>query len=334
MVELMSNFLASWTEGDIARIRFLSMFFTLIIGVVSSYLARNHLGLSENVAKKLMDIVLGFFSWSIALLIIWPMQLSKDLIWISIIGAAVMLIITGLSWPIFSLHRLNSSERLTLVLAGGLSNMGYTGGSFVCYALFGLPGLALGHIYLLLWLPVVYLVFLPLLKLFQLHNHRSEAGFSMLQLLDYRMLIVPAIIAAIILNLADVKMPDWPVKFHIIDILIYTAAVLAFFAIGLRVTFHRLKNYMRLYFTLSAVKFLLTPAVAFLLLWFLAFSGRQLGSLARNVVMIQAITPCAVAMVTIANAFDLDARLASAVWVVSTAAFVLLVAPVLFFVFL
>jgi len=333
MIELMPNFLAELTAEDIARIRFGSMFFTLVAGVTAGYLAKN-LGLSENIAKKIMNIVLGVFSWPIALLIIWPMQLSKDFIWVPIIGVVLMLIITALSRLIFSLHRINGPSLITLMLAGGLSNMGYTGGSFICYALFGLTGLALGHIYLLLWMPVVYLIFLPILKLFQLRRHPSGAAPGMHQLLDYRMLVVPAIISAIMLNLADVKMPDWPVKFHIIDIFIYTAAALSFFAIGLRITFDRLKNYVRLYFTLAAVKFILTPAVAFLLLWLLSFSGRQLGSLARNVVMIQAVTPSAVAMVTIANAFDLDARLASAVWVVSTAVFALFVAPVLFFIFL
>ena len=122
-------------------------------------------------------------------------------------------------------------------------------------------------------------------------------------------------------------------KFHIIDIFVYIASSLSFFAIGLRVKLSRLKNYINLYFPLAAVKFILTPAAAFLIIWLLALTGRNLDGLVEKVIIVLSATPSAVLMVTMSNVFDLDGPLASALWVVTTAAFAAIVVPVLFFVF-
>jgi predicted permease len=147
------------------------------------------------------------------------------------------------------------------------------------------------------------------------------------------MLAIPAIITAIILNLTGLKQPAFITKFHIVDILVYIASSLSFFAIGLQVKLSRLKNYITLYFPLAAVKFILAPAVAFLLITLLAMAGQRLEGLVQNVIMVLAATPSAVLMVTMSNVFDLDGPLASALWVVTTAVFVLIVVPVLFLTF-
>lgn len=329
----MFDCLKNLTGQDIARLRFLSMFILLLGGVVSGYLASSRFGLSENLAKKIMTVVLLCFSWPIALLIIWQMNLTAELIWLPIIGAVLMLLMTAVSAACFSFHKLPPPSRLTLILAGGLSNLGYTGGAFICYALLGLLGLAMAQLYLVLWIPLVYLVFFPLLKLFELRSKGPSARFPITQVFDFRMLVTPAVIAAVLLNLAGIKSPSFVARFHIVDILVYTASALSFFAIGLRVTFGRLKNYLPLYFSLGAVKFILTPLAALFLLHLLALSGRNLSSLARNVIIVQSVTPCAVVMVTISNVFDLDGPLASAVWVINTATFAVIVVPVLFFIF-
>ncbi len=328
-----SNVLAHLSAID-SRLRLASMFAVLVGGLASGYLASNRFGVPEHLAKKIMTAVLVSFNWLIALLVIWRMQLSRQLIWLPIVGLCLMLTSTALSAGLFSFLKLDRRSRLTLILAGGLSNIGYTGGAFVCYALFGAVGLALANIYLLLSLPTFYLVFLPLLKVRELRLKDSNAAFRLRQVLDPRCLAIPAVITAVILNLANVKTPDFVLKFHIIDIFVYTAASLSFFAIGLRVKLSRLKNYINLYFPLVAVKFILTPAAAILIIWLLALTGRNLDGLVEKVIIVLSTAPSAVLMVTMSNVFDLDGPLASALWVVTTAAFAAIVVPVLFFVFI
>ena len=332
MLEIASNCLLA-ASATYARIRLIAKFAVLVGGLASGYLAGNRFSLPEHLARKIMTIVLVCFNWPIALLVIWPMQLTRQLIWLPIVGVALMLSITALSALLFSLLEKNQKSRLTLILAGGLSNTGYTGGAFVCYALFGTAGLALAHIYLLLCLLAFYLTYLPLLKVYELRTEKRSAKSKLNFLLDSRMLAIPAIITAIILNLTNVKPPAFIAKLHIIDILVYVASSLSFFAIGLRVNLSRLKNYTNLYFPLAVVKFILTPALALLMLGLLALTGQNLTSPVQRVIIVLSATPSAVLMVTMSNVFDLDGPLASALWVVTMAIFAAIVVPVLFLIF-
>ncbi|MHC4708015.1 MAG: AEC family transporter, partial [Planctomycetota bacterium] len=325
--------LATLSADGVARLRFASMLIVLAGGLGSGYLAANRFGVQEHLAKKLMTVVLVCLNWPIALLVIWRMQLTTQLVWLPIVGVVLMLTMTTFSAAVFSFLRLGQKARLTLILAGALSNLGYTGGAFVCYALFGAEGLGLANLYLVLWIPTVYLVFFPILKAREIQINRSEGGLKLRQMLDARCLAIPAVISAIALNLTEVRFPVLVSKLHIIDIFVYTASSLAFFAIGLRIKVSRLKNYVYLYFPLAGVKFIATPAVALVLVGLLGLAGRDLSGLVREVIVVLSVTPSAVVMVTISNVFDLDGPLASALWVVTTGIFAVIVVPVLFFVF-
>jgi len=329
----LASVLADLSAMD-SRLRLASMFAVLVGGLISGHLASNRFSLPEHFAKKVMTLVLVYFNWPIALLVIWQMQLSKSVVWLPAVGVVLMLTITAISTGLFSLVKLDRKSQLTLILAGGLSNLGYTGGAFVCYALFGAAGLALAQIYLVLWLPVAYLVFFPLLKIYELRKNNNSTKFKFNQILDARMLAIPAVIMAIILNLTDVRSPGFIVRFYIIDILVYIASCLSFFAIGLQVNLSRLKNYINLYFPLATVKFILTPAVALLIIWLLTLTGQNLTDLVQKVIIVLSVTPSAVLMVTMSNVFDLDGPLASALWVVTMAIFVVIIVPVLFFIFI
>ena len=333
MPEIFSNTIAALTEMDIARIRFASMFVVLIGGIISGYIANNKFGLAEELAKKIMTLVLIFLNWPIVLIVIWRMKLNIELVWLPVIGLILLLVMTAISVAIASLYKLEAKSRLTLILACALGNHGYTGGAFVCYALFGLTGLARAQIYVLFWIPVVYLIFLPLIRISEASSTTTKKRFFLSTLFDCRMLVVPAVIIAIILNLSNVAIPKFILRIHIADILIYTASSLAFFSIGLRITFSRLKNYLPLYFNLSAVKFIITPIVAFLIIKLLTQFGCRLDELSTNVIIVQSLAPPAVFMVTVSNVFGLDSKMGSALWVVATAIFAAVVVPILYFVF-
>lgn len=329
----LSNCLAALSDADFARIRLLSMLAVLLSGLFIGCVAAKRLSAPQRSAKKIMTLVLVVFNWLIALLVIWRMQLTSELIWVPIIGLCLMLTITASSTAISSLLKLDSKTRLTLILAASLSNLGYTGGAFVCYALFGMTGLALANIYIVFWVPAAYLIFFPLLKIREVRTRGRSIKFTLNDVLDLRCLALPAIITAIILNLTGVKFPAFIARLHIIDIFVYIASALSFFAIGLSINLSRLKNYMSLYFLVAAVKFILTPAAAVLLIWLLALTGQNLSPLVQKVIIVLAMTPSAVLMVTMSNVFDLDGPLAATLWLTTTATFALIIVPVLFFVF-
>jgi len=332
MAFVINNLLANLSNPEVVNIRLASMFVVLIGGLVSGYLANSRWGLSKYWVKRIMSIVLVFFFLPIAMLVIWQMQLSRQLIWLPIIGVALMLVGTVLSAGLFSFFKLNRKRRLTLILAGGLSNIGYTGGAIVCYALFGITGLALANMYYLLCLPTFYLLYLPFLKVHDLKMKELNAKLKLSDFLDFRCLGIPAIIIAIALNLTNLKMPDFVSQFHIIDIFVYIASSLSFFAIGLQVNLSQLKNYKKIYFSLSAVKFILIPALAVLIIWLLMLTGQNLTEQIRKVIIVLSATPTAVLVVTMSNVFDLDGPLASTLWVITMGIFVAIVVPILFFI--
>jgi predicted permease len=328
-----SDCLVGLSAAHIIHFRLSMMLTVLVGGLVSGYLAGSRFGLPEHFAKKIMTAVLVCFNWLISLLVIWPMQLRRQLIWLPIVGLALISVITAISAGIFYFLEPDRKSRLTLILAAGLSNTGYTGGAFVCYVLFGIAGLAMANIYLLLSVPAFYLFYLPYLKVRELRSKDRTAALKLDFLLDFRMLAIPAMIVAIILNLADVKYPVFITRFYIIDILVCVASSLSFFAIGLRIKLSRLKNYISLYFLIAAIKFILTPAVALLIIALLTLAGQNLNNVVQRVIIILSATPSAVLMVTMSNVFDLDGPLASALWVITMAIFVVVVVPVLFFLF-
>ena len=148
--------------------------------------------------------------------------------------------------------------------------------------------------------------------------------------IDYRCLGIPAIIIAIILNLANLKTPNFVSKLHIIDILVYTASSLSFFAIGLQMNLSKLKNYKKLYFSLSTIKFIITPSLAVLIICLLKLIQQNLTEQIQKIIIVLSATPTAVLAVTMSNVFDLDGPLASAVWVITMGVFVTIIVPVLF----
>ena len=319
--------------GNMATFRLVSMLVVLMGGLFFGYLASSKFGMPENYAKKIMTFVLLFLNWPIALFVIWPLKLELELIWLPIAGMILMLSVTAFSVPIAMMLKLDKKSRITFLLASSLSNLGYTGGGFVCYALFGSTALAMANIYVVLWLPTAYFVFFPLLKIIELRQYDPQSRFQIGHIFDLRYIVLPAILVALILNISGIKQPGFIRDFHIVDFFIYSASALAFFAIGLRVKLSRFKNYISLYFSLAAVKFIATPLVALLIIYIFGLAGHRLNELVRNVIIVMSVTPSAVIMVTMSNVFDLDSKMASALWVVNTAFFALVVVPILVFIF-
>jgi predicted permease len=323
------------SESDLAAIRLTIMLFVLVGGCFLGYISSNRFGVSENYAKKIMTFTLCTFEWLIILFVIWLLKLKVELIVLPIFAVVLMSIITLLSASFY--HRSKNAEdksKITLTLAGGISNIGYTGGAFVCYGLFGLQALGLAQLYLMFWFPLVFIVFFPLLKIREIRTSDSSSKLRVYHILDPRMMLVPAALVAVVLNLTKVSVPSFITRFHIIDILVFTSSLLTFYSIGLRVKLTRIRDYFRNYYPVLAIKFLLTPAIAFALLFMVSIFGITLTDLSRNVIIILSFSPCGVMMVTMSNVFNLDGPLASAVWVASTVVYVILIVPILCLIFI
>jgi len=334
MLPAVSNILADTAGPSITAIRLTLMLFVLVGGCLGGYISSNRFGVSEHLAKKIMTFTLCTFEWIIVLFVIWLLNLKVELVMLPVFGVILMSIITLFSAFFFRLTSMKEKSKITLILAGGISNVGYTGGAFVCYGLFGLQALGLAQLYLMLWFPLVFIVFFPLLKIREIRTGDAAEKAAMYHLLDARMMVIPAALLAVTLNLTQVKFPSFILRLHIIDILVFTSSFLTFFSIGLRFRLVRVRDYFRKYIPVLAIKFLVTPAIAFGLLFLVSVFSINLTGLVGSVIIIQSFSPCGVMMVTMSNVFNLDGPLASAVWVASTVVYVALVVPILCLIFL
>jgi predicted permease len=328
------SYILAESAGNLAAIRLTIMFFVLVGGCLFGYLSSSRFRISEHYAKKIMTFTLCTFEWLIVLFVIWLLKLKIELIVLPIFAVVLMSTVTLLSAVFFRLIKMEEKSKLTLILAGGISNVGYTGGAFVCYGLFGLQALGLAQLYLIFWFPLVFIFFFPLLKIREIRTNDSSNKLSIYHILDPRMMVIPAALLAIILNLTQVKVPSFITRFYIIDILVFTSSFLTFYSIGLRFRLVRIRDYFRLYFPVLAIKFLITPAIAFGLLLLISIMSINLTELAGNVIIILSLSPCGVMMVTMSNVFNLDGPLASAVWVASTVVYVILIVPILCLIFI
>ena len=129
-------------------------------------------------------------------------------------------------------------------------------------------------------------------------------------------------------------MPAWlsgklrigPLPLSLTNCLIGLAIALMYFTIGLRIHFSELGKYKNLYGPLLAVKFVIGPAIAAVLVG-LGGLFSEIHPVSRAVIIIEATVPVALYSVLISNMFELNGRLASLLFLVSTVVYLVAVLP-------
>ena len=228
----------------------------------------------------------------------------------------------------------DARERSLFALAGGVGNNGFTMGAFVLYLLYGEPGMALANVYILLFMPVVVLVMYPLARRHSgARPQESLARLVLRNLLDWRSIGLPAVVAAMALSALEVPRPAWIASWRVVDILVYVFTPLAFFGIGLRLHLSRVLPLWRMIGGLALVRFPLAALAAVALAAATRWTPWPIEELRWNVYVIEGFVPSSVTMVAVANMFDLHPREASVLFVANTAMYLVLVLPVILRIF-
>ncbi len=279
---------------------------------------------------RLMRMVILFIEAPIFIYSYWHLDLAKTREYAPIPLIAAIMVLWSLALGGFwgrRLFRRNRGAQGSFILASGFSNIGTTGGAFIAYMLYGLPGLALGYLFLL---PYPFLIFT---LGFTLAKHYSSPGklpakaylknilqnaFSLLPLL--------AIASGLLLNLSGIVLPaHWD---GLVDGLIKLDLGLMCFAIGMTLEWTKILGFGKAILSVAAIKFLATPLLALLLV--LLVYG-TLAPLSSKIILLQAAMPPAIYAVVTVNLFKLDRDLANALWLAN--AFILIpVAGLLYFI--
>lgn len=306
----------------------------IVVSTVAGYVSRRLNWVSARASEWIMTVVAVVGYSSVGFLTVWGTRLQGSDAILPVWAALHALVLTALGLGVAGWFARDRAEKGLFAILAGVGNNGFTGGAFVLYLLFGEQAMGLANIYILLFMGVAVLVLYPIAR----HHAAENPTGSLSQLiarslLDYRSIGLPLVVAAILLSALGVRRPAWISGWRIVDILVYLITPLAFFGIGLRLRFSKLKPLTRMILGLALMRFVVGAAVGIGLAYLTWLLPWPLRDLRWKVYVIEAFVPTAITSVAVANMFNLRPDEASALFVANTALYLALVLPVVFWVF-
>jgi predicted permease len=306
----------------------------IVVSTVAGYWCRRRGWLAETASERIMTWVAVFGYSSVGFLTVWGTALKTADVILPLWAVLHMLVMTFLSLGVARWFARDRAERGLFALIAGIGNNGFTGGAFVLYLLYGEEAMGLSNIYILLFMAMAVLVLYPLARHFaEAQPTDSLAALYRKSLLDWRSLGLPVVLAALGLSAGGVQRPEAIVHYHLVDVLVYTITPLAFFGIGLRLRLSRLGPLKRMIAGTALVRFGLGALTAVGLAWATRALPWPLEGLRWKVYVVQGFVPTAITSVAVANMFRLKPEEASALFVANTVIYLVLVLPVVFWIF-
>ncbi len=202
----------------------------------------------------------------------------------------------------------------SFLLAAAFSNIGTTGGAFVCYLLFGQPGLSLAYLFLLPYPFVVFTLGFSLAKRYASDRALTLGDYFRATLTDpLSALPLLAMAAGAAANAWGWRPPSWAAS--VIGVLIRLDLIAMCLAIGLTLERPSFRTDWKPLLANSLIKFVISPACALIAIG-LAYGS--LRPLPARVILIQSAMPSAIYAVIMANLFGLDRELVNRLWISST----------------
>lgn len=308
--------------------------FILIISAISivtavGYISRRKSWLREKDAGSIMFYSV-LFGWTPAsVFVLWKLNLQFSLISLPIFNVAIATCLLPIATILaVKVYKLETKTAGTFVVASTISNIGFTMGGFVCYCLFGMTGLGYAQLYCASWtIPIIGYCY-PIARKYGTPDEKFDIIFILKTFADRRSLPILGTIAGLTANIAGIPKIDFVYDFYLVDTVILIAVLASFFCIGLHLHFSSITEHINLQIAVSVLKFVISPLIAVL---FLALNEKilPLPDTATKVVLIESLTPTAVFTVIIANLFHLKPKLASMFFLVNTAVFLVIVLPVI-----
>ncbi len=314
-------------------IKFIVMLCVIVVSSIAGYVARRQGWVSETASRPIHLVTMIGGYPIVSVLPVWILPLRIDDVWLPAQCVLLTLSCFAVGLLVGRLHRLSRPDLGVFSYAAAHSNIGFTMGGFICFCLGGEQALAYCLIYIFAWSVLMFGGFFPLAEAFAGRGVRISVGLVLRNLFDIRCLTLLGTLVGLTLNLSGVPRPDVVDRSHIVDILVVLTTAAMFFVIGLTLHVHRIAESKKLHASLALTKFVLSPLLAISWIAVGELLGLRLVGLQREVLIIQSTTPMALFVTVVANLYRLNVQLATAMFVVNTAMFLVVVLPVLVFVF-
>lgn len=293
--------------------------------VVGYYLKQKHLA-SEGFMNKLISFnVVGVYTF-LALLSFWVIPLNFELALIPLYGT-LFVIFPGVLGAVFGKRFHNSLVRGSYMASAMLANVSTLGG--VCsFILFDEKGYAYSQLIGVCQNFLMVLLVFPLAQFFY-SRHKGGDGeggkFSLWRsIFSWNQLSVVGMIAGLFLNANQVARPE--ILGSIFQSLVHVGAWIALLPVGYIINFSKAQHYRKHVLDLTAIRFVIVPV-------FVWFTSRMIFSdpVLNATLFILATAPTAINAVITARLYKLRTDLAVASFIQTTAVYLLIGFPALFF---
>jgi hypothetical protein len=239
----------------------------------------------------------------------WGMDLRRAEPWLLPLLGMLIACSTLLPARLYARHdRLTPAQTGSVLTCALFSNLGYLG-AFTAFALFGETAYGLCMLYLLFFTPCFYTLGFWIGARYG--GKTIPMGLGAAFTGELRLYPFAGMLIGLGLNLAGLPRPaalEW-----LNHVLIPLDTALISMAIGSQLTFEPLRPWWRPALAMSGIKFLYTPAVAWLLVQLLGLQG-----LPRTIVLLQASMPVGISPLMLPLLFGVDRRIANALWLWTT----------------
>lgn len=308
------------------KLKLACIFIDLLLPLVLGYLFRRKGYLSETNCDKLIVFNILVVSTALSILSFWILPLRWELIWLPFFGI-LLSFIPGAAAYFRAKNKYDSSlEKGSYLVSAILSNIGTLGG-LCAYILFGEAAFAYTQIVSLFQGLVLFLFCFPLAQYYRQQSYKAEERKKLTfaaMFLNRNQLPVLGLVIGIILCLSGVPRPG--LLGAVFDPLVHIAAWTALIPAGYSINFSGMKEYYGTTFDLVPIKFIVTPFLGYLAARSFFTDEALLGT-----ILILASVPTGINAIVTARLYGLNLHVSGAAFVLTTAVFLVLVYPILFF---
>ena len=310
------------------EIKLAYVFLDLVIPLTVGYICRHRHYLSEQNCNRLIMFNILVLGTALSIFSFWVLPLKWELMWLPVFGL-LLSAIPGVTAYLISKNKYESGlDKGSYLAAAILSNMG-TLGSVCAYVLFGEAAFAYTQIVALFQNLVFFLFCFPMAQYYKQKGDPAgkPAQTTLASLfLNRNQLPVVGLAIGVLLYVSGVPRPAFVgIAF---DPLVHLAAWTALIPAGYSIEFSAMKKYYGRTLDIIPIKFVVTPVLGYWLARQLFAERELLGS-----ILVMASVPTGINAIVLARLYGLNVHVSSSAFVVTTALFLAVVYPLIFFMF-
>ncbi len=297
----------------------------LIMPLLVGYACRYQRRLDNRFFDNMININILVFYPLLSVLSFWVLRFTYDLIYLPMFTFIISIIPgTAAYWRAESKYS-NPADRGSYIISAILSNLGTLGG-LCAYIIFGETGFAYAQLVVLPQNIVIFMICYPLAQYY--YQKSKSLGSRQIPwtsiFLNRNQIPVLGLLVGAVLYKSGLPRPEF--LGALFDPLVHVAAWTALIPVGYAIDAKEVGRYYRSVVDMLPIKFVLTPLLTYLLAYFLMTDRTVIFTL-----MILASTPTAINAVITVKIHKLNLNIAMASFILTTAVFVAVVFPLLFF---